>query len=238
MIRALALALLLLAGAARAEPALRHDPDAPLLAAAAARGAVVWLHPFYRSGEPDAPPGWVLAMAEAGWDVWRFERPPASDSRPGTVEALAAATRALRAAGFRQVALVGESRGAFLILEALRMPGLADSALLGAPAAHGTRPERRPEALADFARHLAAASPDAVRRLALALFEDDAWDPSPEARAALFREATRRLGLAAWLLDRPAAPVGHGGLTDPMFAARYAGCASGFLDVTQPAPSC
>jgi hypothetical protein len=177
-------------------------------------------------------------MAAAASDVWRFARAPASDSRPGTIEALAAATAGLRAAGFRQVALVGESRGAFLLLKALRLPGLADSALLVAPAGHGTRPERRGEALADDARHLAAASPASVQRLGLALFEDDARDPAPVARDALFRQAAARLGVASWLLDRPAAPTGHSGLADPLFAAGHAACAMAFLDVMQPLGGC
>ena len=57
--------------------------------------------------------------------------------------------------------------------------------LLLAPAAHGTSPARKPQALADFQAALAAAAPDALRRAALVLFADDPFDPTGGARRQL-----------------------------------------------------
>ena len=68
------------------------------------------------------------------------------------------------------------------------------------------------------------------------LFDNDGWDPDPAARAALFRAATTRHGLTALLIDRPAAPTGHGGVQEPEFQAIFGGCLVEFLDPDRPAP--
>jgi pimeloyl-ACP methyl ester carboxylesterase len=134
------------------------------------------------------------------------------------------------------VALVGESRGAFIALVALRQPGLADAVVLAVPAAHGTRPERRAQALADFAQALEVASPTAAQRLGLVLFREDAWDPDPAARAALFRDAVARLGVAGLVVDRPEAPLGHGGLQAEAFDPLFGACLARFVDLETPPP--
>lgn len=237
MIRAALLALLLLAGAARAEEAgpLRTEPGTMPRPAQAA-GALVWLHPFNADASPWPAPAWTALLAARGWDLWRLDR-----GRPDPLEAGAArlveGIAALRARGYRRIALLGESRGAFIALTALREPGLADSVILAAPAAHGRSAERRPQALADFAAVLAAARPAADARLALFLFKDDAWDPDPAQRAALFRAAVARLGVAGLLVDRPAEPTGHGGLQAPQFGVRFAPCLADVLDFGRAPPA-
>lgn len=234
----LGLILLLLATPTLAQMAgpLRPDPALTPRGPAAAEGALVWLHPHYTEGPPPAAPLWTARLTEAGWDLWRLDRRPGADPLLPGAEALAAGTAALRAQGYRRILVTGESRGSFIALVALRHPGLADGMLIAAPAAHGTRPERRPQALADYAAALEAAVPSAAPRLALALFRDDAWDPDPEARAALFRSAVTRLGATGLLIDRPAAPQGHGGVQDPAFDARFGDCVVRFL--TGAAPGC
>jgi hypothetical protein len=233
-----ALLLVLVAGIARAEQAGPLHTEAGVTPRdAAATGALVWVHPHYdRSEPPPAPPSWTALLAASGWDLWRFDRPGPDPLAPGAAT-LAEGTAALRARGYRRVALLGESRGAFVMLVALRTPGLADAVIMAAPAAHGRRPERRPQALADFAAALDAAAPDAAARIALLLFDDDGWDPDPARRAALFTAAMRRLGIAGLLLDRPEAPTGHGGVTEPEFAVRFAPCMAAFLDFGRPPPA-
>lgn len=226
--------------AGAAEGALRPDPaGAPHRGAAAAAGALVWLHAYHREGDPPPPPPGILAMAGmAGWDLWRQDRPARIDPLAPAAASLAVGTAGLRRAGYRQVVLAGESRGAFVALVALRAAGLADAALFLAPAAHGTRPERRAEALADFRAALAAMAPDALRRAALVLFRDDPYDPDTAARAAAFAAAMAARGVPALVVDRPDAPVGHGGAWDPDFAPRFAPCLAGFLAGTAGAAAC
>jgi pimeloyl-ACP methyl ester carboxylesterase len=246
---ALLLALLLPAVAAAGEAGALRTEDGVVARDAAATGAMVWLHPHYTEGPPPTAPAFMARLAAAGWDLWRYDRPPGGSFPPPEtpptapagplgmgVEALAEGTAALRARGYRRVVLVGESRGAFIMLAALRVPALADGMVLAAPAAHGRRPERRPQALADFAAALDSASPLATRRIALLLFDDDGWDPDPAARAALFRAAMQRLGMTALLIDRPAEPTGHGGVQGPAFDARFGGCLATLFDFDRPPP--
>jgi len=234
MIRAVLLALLL-AGAAAAQEAgpLRAEPGTTRHDAAA--GALVWLHPFNSDASPWPAPEWTALLAARGWDLWRLDR-----GRPDPLEAGAArlveGVGALRARGYRRIALLGESRGAFVALMALRHPGLADAVILAAPAAHGRSAERRAQALADFAAALDAARPAADARLALLLFQDDAWDPDPARRVAIFLAAMRRLGVAGLVVDRPPEPTGHGGVQDPAFGRIFAGCVAAFLDFAAPPP--
>jgi pimeloyl-ACP methyl ester carboxylesterase len=240
--RRVPLALVLLAltlGGARAEEAgaLRSDPSLPLRGGAEAAGALVWIHPFTRDPLPPEAPAWTRRLTEAGWDLWRFDRVGAPDPLAAGAERLAAGTAALRVRGYRRIVLLGESRGAFIALVALRHPGLADGVVLAAPAAHGRGVERRPQALADFAAALGAASPDAPARLALFLFADDPWDPDPPRRAALFRATAERLGRPALVVEHPAAPIGHGGVQEPDFDAVFGACLVDFLDTRRAPPA-
>ena len=237
--RRLLLALLAPAARAAAAPpregrALRPGPGLRPAHAARAAGALVWAHAHYTDGPPPEPPPFTARLTTAGWDLWRLDRIGARDPLEPGAAALAEGTAALRAEGYRQVAVVGESRGAFIALAALGTPRLADAMLLLAPAAHGTSPARKPQALADFQAALAAAAPDALRRAALVLFADDPFDPDPVARGASFLAAMRARGITALLLDRPAALHGHGAARDPLFDPLFGARLAGFLDGSGP----
>lgn len=230
--RALLLAALALGLPAGADPNPLHpDPEVPPRGPARAAGALIWVHAYYTEGAPPGPPPFLapLTLGDAGWDLWRLDRAPRQDPLLAGAKALVAGTAALRRLGYRQVAVVGESRGAFIAAMALRRPGLADALLLIAPAAHGTRPERRAQALADWRAALAGMASDAVRRAGLVLFADDPYDPDPPARAAAFAAAMRTHGVPALLFDRPVAPIGHGGARDPEFALRFGACLAALL---------
>lgn len=232
MIRALFL-LLLLAAPARAEQAGALTLDAGGTARdAMAEGALVWVHPFARELPAPEAPDIARLLAAGGYDLWRFDRAGGPDPLEAGAERLAAGTQALRARGYRRVVLLGESRGAFVMLVALRYPGLANAAIFAAPAAHGRSEARRPQALADFATTLEQAVPGP--RLALFLFADDAWDPDPAARAGLFRAAVQRLGTPGLLVDRPPMPTGHGGLGEPEFLAQFGACLQRFTMADPP----
>ncbi|TDG27262.1 hypothetical protein [Paracraurococcus ruber] len=228
--------LLLLPAGARAQGRQMRPGAARLLGPARAQGALVWAHQHYLDGPPPDPPPFLDRLLGQGWDPWRLDRlAPAAPGQFGLdpleagAAALAAGTAALRLEGYRQVLVVGESRGAFITLVALRQAGLAEAVLLLAPAAHGSRPERRPQALAEFRAACAAAVPGAVRRAGLVLFQDDPYDPDPAARAAAFAEGMARCGAAALVIDRPPQPIGHGAAGDPEFDALFGARLAGFL---------
>ncbi len=218
--RALLATPLMLPAPLRAEHGCRPDPAFPRHGAARAAGALVWLHAHYTEGAPPALPPFLEPLA-ARWDVWRIDRPPRFDPLDPGAALLAEAVAALRRDGYRKVAMVGESRGAFIAVMALRYPALADALVALAPAAHGTRVERRAQALADWRAALAATAPGAVARGGLVLFAGDPYDPDPAARAAAFLDAMRNAGAKALVIDQPEIPMGHGAARDPAFDPRF-----------------
>lgn len=207
---------------------------------AEAAGVLVWGHGY---GGPDEDfrgkplPGFVTALNEAGFDILRFDRHPGDDalfiSQPRLVRGLPA----LRAQGYRQVVLGGESRGAWqALMAAAERPELVDAVIAAAPAAHGEveENETRADALADFQRLLAgmAASP---ARLLVITFEGDEFDPDPGARAqAVAGLAARRA--APTLALFPNGPArGHSGARDWRFTRDYGACVLTLLRAPEPA---
>jgi pimeloyl-ACP methyl ester carboxylesterase len=195
-----------------------------------ARGALVWLHGSYDSDTQPIPPvqDWVVRLARRGYDVWRFDRTPGQDPLAAGGEALLRGVAALRQGGYRRVIVAGQSRGAFIALAALAHPELVDALAAISPAAHGTRPERRAQAMSDFQERLDAAR--GPMRFALVQLDDDPFDPDADGRAALARETATRAGLSLLLIDRPPAPRGHMGSYEPEFDAIFGACLARFLD--------
>ena len=208
--------------------AVAPDPAVPQRGPGDAVGALVWLHPSYAGDQPPPAPPWTARLVAAGWYVWRMDRAGPGDPLDAGAQRLAAGRAALRALGYRRVLLAGDSRGAFIALRALAVPGVADAVVLTAPAAHGRSEARRPQALADFSAAMDAAAVGGVARIALVLFADDAWDPDPVERAGMFRAGVARMGIVGLLIDRPGA-----------FDALFGACLAAFIDPDRvPAASC
>ncbi len=229
-------ALLLLAGCAgpAADPLFRPSSTYPGRGPAQALGAVVWLHggvspgqfetPEYPDGQP--APDWLGRFPALGWDVWRFNRVPGRDPLAEGEARLIARLADLHAAGYRRVIVAGFSRGAFIGMAALARPDLVEAVILLSPAAHGTRPERRAQALADYAARLDAAR--GPMRFALAQFNDDPFDLAPAERGKMARDAAGRAGLTFLHIDRPALPTGHMGSFEPEFDTQFGAVLASF----------
>jgi pimeloyl-ACP methyl ester carboxylesterase len=194
----------------------------------AARGVVVWGHGYGgpRQDHRGAPlPGFLTALNEAGYDILRFDRHPGDDPIITTLPRLQRALPLLREAGYREVVLAGQSRGAWqALLAAAARPELVDAVIAAAPAAHGemTAENASPEgAIEDFQRLLAGV--EATRqRVLLLLFEEDAFDPDPARRARLVEElAARRAAptLVLWRFTRDQTACVLTWLTAPEAAA-------------------
>jgi pimeloyl-ACP methyl ester carboxylesterase len=203
----------------------------------AARGALVWLHGAYdprTEARPDDP-DWLAPLHARGYDLWYFNRPYRPDPLAAAETRLIDGLGALRRAGYRRIVVAGFSRGAFIGLAALARPDLADAVIAVSPAAHGPRPERRPEALAAFAELFRAA--EAVR-IGLVFIRNDRLDPGPEERAATARaSAAGRAGMLQ-LVDRPAGIEDHMGSFGPEFARRFGACLAEFADAAAGADAC
>ena len=229
--------LLLLAVPARgaelpvAEP-LHPSPNFTQAGPASAKGALVWLHGSYDTDTqhtPPAEPSWIARLAHHGFDIWRFDRTPGRDPLTPGGEALARGLAALRDGGYRQILVAGHSRGAWIALTALAHPGLADAVIALSPAAHGTRPERRAQAMADWTALWQAARP-AATRIVLVQLADDPLDPDPPRRRAIAREAATRDGLRLLSVFLPSAPRGHIGAYEPDFDRLLAPQIVAFVD--------
>ena len=210
---------------------LRRGPQA-------AKGVVIWAH-GYAGADRDLrnamAPGFVSVLNDAGWDVLRFDRNPGDDalftSLPRLVEGLAA----VRAAGYRQIVLGGQSRGGWqAIMAASARPELVDAVIATAPAAHGeaSRANNLLAGLDDF-RRLLAGLPPTGPRLAVVLFDGDDFDPDPAKRAAMLESLARdrRVPTLALWPQGPGGPApgplpirGHGGAGDWRFTTLYGAC--------------
>ena len=105
-------------------------------------------------------------------DVWCFNRDRGDDPLDRGAELLARGIQALRDLGYRRVIVAGHSRGAWIALTVLAHPGLADAVVAFSPAAHGTREERKAQAMADWAALWAAAVNNGTRVVLVQLADD------------------------------------------------------------------
>ena len=164
----------------------------------AARGAYVWAHGRAAGGQDSRgsqPQPHVRVFNNAGYDVLRFDRDPATDETDIAAGWLHKALQTLRAQGYARIIMGGQSRGAWNALQALDTPGLVDGVVAVAPAAHGaTGSPAWAWALEDL-RQVIRAARSPLARVVVANFAKDEFDPDPTRRAALFRtlDTPRRL---------------------------------------------
>jgi hypothetical protein len=203
-----------------------------------AAGAYVWGHG--RSAGQDSrgqqPQPHVRWFNNAGWDVFRFDRHPNSDDPDRAAGWLREGILALRAAGYRQVVVGGQSRGAWNALMMLAVPGLADAVVAISPARHGDVAignPNYPRATEDF-RELLTQAADRRARVAIATFQGDNFVPDPDARSALVRELLPSRAAHMLWIDRPPGLQGHGAGASWRFGDAFGGCI--FRFVTQPNP--
>ena len=214
------------AGLPPAEP-LTPSPAFRQAGPSLARGAVVWLHGAHdsRIAPPPPEPDWVRRMADRDLDIWRFDRPGGQDGLTAGAEGLARGLRGLRQAGYRHVVVAGFSRGAWIALSAAQRRGLADAIVALSPAAHGTRPERWEQAMAEWTALWRAAEAEQTR-VVLVQLAGDPYDQDPTRRLRVAEAARARVGFPLLSLFQPAQPLGHTGTLgpdfDPLFGAAIA----------------
>jgi pimeloyl-ACP methyl ester carboxylesterase len=218
-----------------ADPPFVRAPGFAELGPEVAKGALVWVPGTYGKDQtgPPPPPDFVGRIARgdgsgeasAGFDVWCFNRDREDDPLPRGAEILARGVRVLRDQGYRRVIVAGHSRGAWIALTALAHPGLADAVVAFSPAAHGTREERKAQAMADWTGLWDAAVNNGTH-VVLAQLADDPWDPDPARRLAIART---RLGDNLLSIFQPAVPTGHAGVYQPEFDDQFGAQIAAFL---------
>lgn len=195
---------------------------------ATAQGVVIWLHGTNADrAESRGPAPFAMdALADAGFDVFRLQRPPANDNLTSGTTALIRAIADLRGQGYRRVILAGQSAGAWISLNVMTQRDVnVDGIIAFAPARFGERGrsqnwERNASWLYMMAREMRPA------RVLLFLFENDNFDPGgrgPEL-ARIFAERQ----VSAAIVDRPPGIIGHAAGVTFVFARRYGECLVSF----------
>ena len=207
-----------------------------------AAGAYVWGHG--RTGGQDSrgrqPQSHARWFNNAGWDVFRFDRHPDSDDPDRAAGWLREGILALRAAGYRQIVVGGQSRGAWNALMMLAVPGLADAVVAIAPARHGDvaiNNPNYPRATDDF-RALLTQAADRRARVVIASFQGDNFVPDADARARLVLSLLPERSARVLWLDRPQGFQGHGAGTGWRFGDAFGGCIFRFVTQPDPPASC
>lgn len=199
----------------------------------AARGAYLWAHGRAAGGQDSRggqPQPHVRIFNNAGYDVLRLDRAPATDETEAAAAWLRASLSELRAQGYARVVVGGQSRGAWNALQALDRPGLADAVVAIAPAAHGAAGSAAWAWALDDLRQIVRMARSPQARVAIANFTGDEFDPDPEGRARIFRSLSEpRIG-ALLLLDRPPGMEGHAAGADARFTQRYGACLLEFVE--------
>jgi hypothetical protein len=204
-----------------------------------ARGVLVWAHGRVPGGADSRgiqPQAWVRHFNQAGFDIWRFDRDPATDFTAAAGTWLRADLAELRRRGYRRVIAAGQSRGAWNALQALDTPGLAEATIAIAPAALGNPDEVGQAAQIAGLRALVGAAAG-TGRVAVANFRSDPFDGRPEERAEVLRGLLGR-SAAFLLIDRPEGIEGHLGGTTRAFSQRFGPCLLVFATAKAPPATC
>jgi len=202
--------------------------DRPARGPADAKGVVIYSHGLAREGDPiDATPYVLDDLQEGGWDIVRFLRSRSEDTLDTSIPALAEAVGKLRGDGYKRVVLAGQSFGGWISLAARPEPPV-DAIVTLAPAAFG----RRDESPATWEENAAALYPLAENvtagRVLVFLFQGDAYDPG--GRGERLRTIFDRRQIAAAVVDKPAALVGHNAGLTRAFARRFGPCIRDYIE--------
>jgi len=231
------------AGVAISSPSRETLPDPRFLywGPQQARGILVFAHGRAGRGADSRgaqPQSWTRRFNNAGYDVWRFDRHPASDEALPAAGWLRGDLAELRRRGYRHVIVAGQSRGGWNTLMVLDTPGLADVHIAIAPAAHGDLGSQNRGNQVDELRTIVGRAAGAAQaRVAVANFRNDDFDADPDRRGALFRELGAK-SAAFLFIDRPDGPTGHGAGVTTAFNDRFGACLFRFATVTPAPTSC
>jgi hypothetical protein len=209
--------------------------DLPAYGPERASGVVIWNHGISgttQSWMAPAPPALRLLQAR-GWDVVMLKRHHAAEASPNTlyrtVQRTLEEARALKKAGYRKVALAGQSFGGYVTLEAVDSSADIDAAIALAPGVRSSSAAGQLDAsITD--RILQTAK---VGRLALVFPRNDDLF-GYQLRGASAQSILSRRTLPYLLLDETTDITGHGGAVTGRFALRYGPCLVDFLAAANP----
>jgi dienelactone hydrolase len=209
------------------------DPAQTVLGPTRARGAVIWSHGrSVNSEDSTAPtPPYMAQLHDGGWDTFRFNRMRTSDTLAASAAELAQVVRRLKAQGYQQVALAGQSFGAFLALMAADASEQVDAVVATAPAAYGSFGEFY-DSWRNNATRLYPLL-DQVKRARVMVFYFHGDDFDPGGRGERSRDILSRRGIENVVVDQPPQLTTHWAASTSLFVKKYGGCILGFLDAAR-----
>ena len=205
-------------------------PGGPQLGPEHAKGAVVWSHGrSVDSEDSEAPtPAYMALLKEDGWDTYRFNRMRDVDTLDKSAAGLARIAERLKAEGYRQVALAGQSFGGFLALMAADQTDDVDDVIATAPAAYGSFSDYYGSWLNNATKLYPLLQKVRSARVMVFYFHGDDFDPG--GRGQRSREILDERHIANVIVDQPPQLTTHWAATTPLFTKRFGGCITGFLD--------
>jgi len=226
------LALLILGGAP-AHAQLWLDPaypTRPKLGPAKAAGAVIWSHGRSIDAEDSSAPipPYMGSLREGGWDTFRFNRMRASDTLAASARGLADEVHRLKLQGYKQVALAGQSFGAFLSLMAADASDEVDAVIATAPAAYGSYSDHYDTWRANATALYPLLARVRHARVMLFYFHGDEFDPG--GRGERSRDILAERHLEYVVVDQPRQLATHWAASTPLFARLYGDCIVAFLE--------
>jgi dienelactone hydrolase len=206
-----------------------YPADTPL-GPGRAKGAVVWNHGrSVNSEDSEAPtPPYMAALRERGWDTFRFNRMRADDTLPRSAGALVDLARQLKAQGYRQVALAGQSFGGFLALMAADASDDVDAVIATAPAAYGSFSDFYDSWRSNATRLYPLL--ERVRHAKVMVFYFHGDDFEPGGRGERSREILTEHHVDHVVVDQPPQLTTHWAATTALFSRRFGACIAGFLE--------
>jgi pimeloyl-ACP methyl ester carboxylesterase len=210
-----------------------------ILGPEAAAGAVIWSHGRSTDSEDSlAPtPPYIEAFRVRGWDAFRFDRTRAGDSLRTGSRALALLAASLKAQGYRNVVLAGQSFGAFMSLMAAGSSNDVDAVIAVAPAAFGPVTENPAWGALNALRLYPLLEQTRRARIMLFYFMNDIFDPGGRGRRSELILGQRRR--AHLVIDRPQGFRTHWAGSTKEFAASFGSCIVAFAISGEPAaPTC
>jgi dienelactone hydrolase len=231
----LALAILFF-GAARAgaqQPLWLEPADAghPALGPRNADGAVIWSHGRSVDSEDceaQTPP-YIAELDDARWDAFRFNRRRAYDTLGLSTRKLTAEVHRLKLEGYRQVALAGQSFGAFLSLMAADASDEVDAVIATAPAAYGSSTDFQESWRLNATKLYPLLEQLRHARVMLFYFQGDDFDPGGRGKRS--REILLARKLPFIVVDQPPGLTSHWAAGDRQFARLFGHCILGFLEM-------
>ena len=212
--------------------ALGLDPafPEPAFGPAKAKGVVIWSHGRSINAEDSQSPtpAYLSVLREDGWDVMRFDRLSRGDTLTDSTKRLVGYAAQLKHSGYKQVALAGQSFGAFLALMAADASNEVDAVIATAPAAYGSFDDFYDSWRLNATKLYPLLEGVKHARVMVFYFHGDDFDPGGRGERSRAILASRGIGYS--VVDQPAFLTGHWASSSGLFLRRYGSCIRDFAD--------